>query len=723
MIIQANEVFEPVTEDSVISALSRILWVGHKEGVIALIDIASSKTERPFILNLEEFKQSVRSGDTKLAKVKVPQYLLVLEDALSIEQKKDRDEKWEMISPIVTYEIPGYIFFPEDLEALVSARTSELGVYKSKVYRLLHRYWVNGQVRNALLKDYTRVGKTARTFKEGKRPGRKATYQGELVDQNKILEQVDFKCIRVGYSLFVDDETASRRSAYDKMLSMFYKVKDLSKQPESVAELLPTSGIPSYRQFVHHGKNFFDEATTARGRMGERKWQKDGRGLHGTVRDNLRGPCHQFEIDSTVADIYLVNSYSRHMLIGRPIIYVVIDSYSGMIVGLYVGLEGPSWNGARQALFNAFTPKQKFCALNGVLIGEDDWPCHHLPHEVFADRAEMLSEGAEGLASGLGVDIGIAPPFRPDWKSMVESRFNIINSLTGIRWMPGGVASRNKERGERDYRLDATMNMREFTKIIIKCVIHYNEFNRQPSRLSKQMIDDQVEPTPRAIWNWAIQHEFMLPNNRSEELVYLHLLPKGTGSVRKGGILFRGMHYVSDYIAQKNWTAIARTQGSWPIECWHLHEAANHIWIQDADKQFVRCDLRTSDRKYADFRSDEVYDMLEAYRQAPPSHARAELESRVSLLDDFEGTFNTAMTEKKRTPAPKTKAQATGNIREQRAEELGRERSMAQIPEGIMPEKAAAQDSTKVDQSGHFAGARGAVIIDMLKRIRPGKKS
>jgi hypothetical protein len=33
---------------------------------------------------------------------------------------------------------------------------------------------------------------------------------------------------------------------------------------------------------------------------------------------------------------------------------------------------------------------------------------------------------------------------------MVESRFGILNDLTGIRWLPGGVAARDKERGERD---------------------------------------------------------------------------------------------------------------------------------------------------------------------------------------------------------------------------------------------------------------------------------
>lgn len=723
MKIQVNDIFEPVTEDAVVNSLSRVLWVGHKEGLVALIELATDSVRPPFLIDFEELKNSALSGDIKRVTVRTPQYLLVLDDSLSVEQKRDRDSKWDIIAPIVNHEIPGFIFFPNELSDLVSTRAAALGIYNKKIYRLLYRYWIHGQVRNALLKDYTRVGVSPRVYKEGKRPGRKATYQGELKVQNKLLEAVDFKCIKAGYSLFVDDETASQRTAYDKMLSLFYKVKDLSKQPESQEQLLPDSEIPSYRQFVHHGKSFFDLTTTARGRMGERKWQKDGRGLIGTVRDNLRGPCHQFEIDSTIADIYLVNSYSRHMLIGRPVIYVVIDSFSGMIVGLYIGLEGPSWNGARQALFNAFTPKKEFCSLNGVFINEEDWPCHHLPQEVYADRAEMLSEGAEGLGSGLGIDIGIAPPYRPDWKAMVESRFNILNKLTNIRWLPGGVASRVKERGERDYRLDATLNMREFTKIIIKCVLHYNRLNRQPERLTKHMIDDQVDPTPKAIWNWSLENDFSFQNNKSDELVYLHLLPRERATVKKGGIFFKGMHYISDYITQNNWTAIARNQGSWSIECWYRYESTNHIWIQDANKQFVRCDLRSSDRKYADYRSDEVFDMLEAYRAVPPEHARAELESRIALLDDIEGIVHTAAMEKQQTPAPETKAERTGNIRENRAEELTLERTTAHLPEGILPENIAAPHSPTRDHTGHFAGARGAQIIDMLKRIRPGQKS
>lgn len=453
MNVDVNDIFEPVTEDAVINSLVRALWVSQKDDLAALIVLTKDNVKQPFTLKLSDLMRSLESGDVKKAKIKTPSYLLVLEDSLTKEQKEDRDKKWNIISPIVNQEDSILPFLPGELWPLITARAIEVGVQRRQILRLVYRYWVNGQIKNALLKNYVNVGKSARIYLPHKRPGPKPNYQGVLSAQHKLLDASDIKCIKIGYSLFVNDEKASRRDAYDKMLSMFYKEKDLSKQPENIGKLLPDSEIPSLRQFISQGKKFYDEVATERGRMGEKNWLKDRRPLTGTVRDNLRGPCHQFEIDSTVADIYLVNSYNRHMLIGRPIIYVVIDSYSGMIVGVYVGLEGPSWNGARQALFNAFTPKKEFCELNGVIIDDEAWPCHHLPHEVFADRAEMLSGGAEGLSSGLGVDIGIAPPYRPDWKSMVESRFNILNKLSGIRWLPGGVAARMKERGERDYRL------------------------------------------------------------------------------------------------------------------------------------------------------------------------------------------------------------------------------------------------------------------------------
>lgn len=105
-------------------------------------------------------------------------------------------------------------------------------------------------------------------------------------------------------------------------------------------------------------------------------------------------------------------------------------------------------------MLNAFSDKAAFCAANGVSIKPDDWPCAHLPQELCADRGEMLGLAAESIVAGLGITLAIAPPYRPDWKAIVESRFRLLNQLSQVHWTPGGVAERIRERGERDYRHD-----------------------------------------------------------------------------------------------------------------------------------------------------------------------------------------------------------------------------------------------------------------------------
>lgn len=720
MSISVNDVFEPVTELSVLSTVVRALHIDEAHDAVIVIGLINPPG-KPYPVGLEELRLSLESGNTKPVVMSVPEFLLVLEDDLDERTKRDRDAKWAVIAPLLDPAYPGQIFVRGEMGRLVGNRAAELGMQRKTIYRLLYRYWFYGQVRNALLKNYSAVGVANRTYQPERRPGRKPKFQGVLVTPAKLLSVIDKRCIRVGYALYAKDKTSTIRSAYDKMLSRFYSVKEFSKNAEDRVRLLPDSEIPTFKQFDYWGKQFFDEIETDRGRKGMTAWLKDCRPLSGTVRDWLTGPCHQFEIDATIADIYLVNSYSRRMLIGRPVVYIVVDSFSGMIVGLYVGLEGPSWNGARQALFNAFTSKLDFCAQNGVEITPEDWDCHHLPHHIYADRGEMLSLAAEGLAAGLGIEMGTAPPYRPDWKPMVESRFGILNDLTGIRWLPGGVAAREKERGERDCRLDATLNLKEFTQIIIECVLHYNRYHRQPDRLTQAMMNDGVEPTPMGIWKWASENDLIQANNRPDELIYLHLLPRERATVQKGGVLFRGMHYVCEVAIQENWFAKARRNGVWSIDCRFDPNSADHIWIQGENKQFIRCDLRRSDAKYAGYRSDEIYDLLEAYRQSPPAHKRAELESRVGLADTVEQIISTALAERKLEPAASNKAEAIANIRENRAEERLLEREKATVPDGVRgePVQPAAAGPTIAHDS--YAGPRSAQVIDLLKRLRPGQ--
>jgi hypothetical protein len=83
--------------------------------------------------------------------------------------------------------------------------------------------------------------------------------------------------------------------------------------------------------------------------------------LTGTLRE-VRGPGARYYIDATIADVYIVSRYNRNRIIGRPTLYLVVDQFSRLIVGIYVGLEPPCWVGAMLALWNCSIDKVGYCA-------------------------------------------------------------------------------------------------------------------------------------------------------------------------------------------------------------------------------------------------------------------------------------------------------------------------------------------------------------------------
>src|SRR5205085_842433 len=102
------------------------------------------------------------------------------------------------------------------------------------------------------------------------------------------------------------------------------------------------------------------------------------------------GPGSVYEIVTIVADIYLVNALDRQRIIGRPVIYLVVDVLSNLITGMNVSLEGPNELGTMMALENMAQDKVVFCKKHGFDITEDEWPSHHLPQAIHTDQRELL---------------------------------------------------------------------------------------------------------------------------------------------------------------------------------------------------------------------------------------------------------------------------------------------------------------------------------------------
>ncbi|MBD9679439.1 DDE-type integrase/transposase/recombinase [Pseudomonas sp. PDM18] len=663
MLIKINEILTPIEAECEIACACRVIWINAKSDAICLFKL-SHPDRMPEIYSLALIKELLASHKISRTTESVSPFILRHEDDIPRKELEKRDDRWKYIEKLVNSTAIDEAFLTGSLGSKISEQAKTLAVDSKKIYRLIYRYWRFGQTKNSLLDNREKSGgkgkqRIAKTGTFLGRPPKKESAFG--LKAQYALTESDIHKIRCAYTLYMRKKSHSHTTAYQDMIEKYYYQIDPTDISRRIRPELGT--YPSINQFIYQAKKVFDPVMTLRSRIGDTKYEKDHKVVTGTVQDNLWGPGHRYEIDATIADIYLVSSIDRNRVIGRPVVYSVIDSFSGMFAGIHVGLEGPSWYEARQALFNSFTDKVEFCKEIGIDITPDEWPSHHLPREITADRGEILSLPAEGMIDGLDVNLTYCPPRRPDLKPMVESHFRTLKRGSRTEFMPGAVVKVETQRGERDPRLDATLNIKEFTKIIVECVLNHIKTTRRPEYLSLDMITDGIRPTPLSIWNWAIENDLHESHQRAADIIYLNLLPRKRAMITRSGIRFNGLRYFIDNDPSNAWIESMTLRASVRTDIYHDCITSNHIWIQIKGKGLQRCSLRASDLHFSEFRAEEVEDIKTYYKTSTPEESHDALMCTIEKNMRINEVLKKATAEKAQHPKLKTKKAKTENIK------------------------------------------------------------
>lgn len=130
--------------------------------------------------------------------------------------------------------------------------------------------------------------------------------------------------------------------------------------------------IPTYEQFYYWFEKNEDSKKDIVARSGLKNFELKNRELTSNSTIETDGPGARFQVDATVADVYLLSSYDSGMIIGRPIVYAVIDVFSRLVTGIYVRLEGSSCIGGMMAIDNMVSNKVEFCSKYGINISENN---------------------------------------------------------------------------------------------------------------------------------------------------------------------------------------------------------------------------------------------------------------------------------------------------------------------------------------------------------------
>ena len=450
-----------------------------------------------------------------------------------------RDQNYELIKPLASEPL---FFEPKIRSKIISKIIKDTGTTKQTLYRLIRRYWQRGQTPNALIPDFMNSGakgekRTTQSQKLG-RPRQFTPGVGAIVD-----EHIEKMFRRVIDKYLLTDKQHSFPYAHRKFKALY----------ETYYPNIEEAEIPSHWQMMHFYKREYGQVEKIKSRANKIEYLKDIQPLLSTANANVLGPGSRFEIDATIADIYLVSDSERRNIVGRPIVYIVIDVFSRLVVGLYVGFENPSYVAAMQALVMAMTDKIAYCKEYGIDITFEEWPATGLPDAILADRGELLGHQIEALERNFSVRIENTPPYRGDAKGIVERHFRTLQA-NFKPFAPGVVtANKIKKHGGEDYRLEAKLTVYEFTEIIVASILMRNNYH--PLVKYDRSIDMPLDlpMTPLSIWNWGLQHRTGRLRTVSEDALKVSLLPRTKATFSELGVCIFGVYYSAQEILEKGW--------------------------------------------------------------------------------------------------------------------------------------------------------------------------
>ncbi|MGB3207605.1 MAG: Mu transposase C-terminal domain-containing protein, partial [Crinalium sp.] len=236
-----------------------------------------------------------------------------------------------------------------------------------------------------------------------------------------------------------------------------------------------------------------------------------------------------WQCDHTEADILLVDQHG--VLIGRPQLTTVIDSYSRCIMGINLGFDAPSSQVVALALRHAILPKK----YDVEYKLHCDWGTFGKPKYVYTDSgSDFKSDHLKAIGAELGFDGDLRD--RPSEGGIVERPFRTLNESLFCT-LPGYTGS-NVQQRPKDAEKDAQLTLRELEQLLVSFIV--NQYNQRPdARMGDQSRYQR--------WEAGLIEE---PELMSERELDICLMKVARRTVQRGGHLqFENIIYKGEYLA------------------------------------------------------------------------------------------------------------------------------------------------------------------------------
>lgn len=658
--ILLNTLWQAESAEGLEDGSYRLLRVSASDDSCILIkQLPHKEVQRPFVYPL-----SLWNKVTELERLKLLNKVEAVldEDEIPAKWISKRDDNYSLIKGIVEDSNSLTVFANQPRNQMVNKHLEQLGIVglrPKKIYNLLYIYWAYGSTKNALIPNYKNSGGRGKEKVITDKPlGRKHQIKvhGKL-PQGKPFTKYD----KENTLKLIENKKLNRhqkfrmKSVYDDFIDEFYVEEllqaDLDKRP---------ANIPTLRQFSYYVNNNLSKNERLKITHGNSYFEGNVKQVSKNSKFSLYGPGSVFQLDATVADVH-IRSTKTNNLIGRPTVYCVIDVFTRLIIGIYIGTKNASWETAKTALWYVVTDKRELIEKFGVEYCAEDWPCLGMPKTIVVDRGEMTGIEPSQSLPELGVNIKITPPYRGDLKAIVERRFGIFNGE--FHKIDGTTEGRNKKRDEKDPSKKAVINLQEFGKIMINEVIaHNNQIFEE--LLTEDFYKRDIAPTPINTWEYFVeelkQHELRYIEQEQLFAALLQNSPKF--HLTREGIVVKNLAYTSDEFRKYIDSRSLKLGNTAKVKL-HPEESSFIYFKFSSFEPYIRLELA---QKHAQFNSASVVerrDMQQWFegKKKEPGYLLSQSKKRLN-------NKSTVMSAKKR----KSKGQASEKpmgIRENRSNE------------------------------------------------------
>lgn len=636
--IYVNEVYKFLQCDKYI----RIIDIDNELNRFYYVTLYTNLSN-PKLYNLSAFIDEI--NQELVLKVPDPYFKIIREENLSIKEKERRDFNWQIVNNTWFVSKENLLSDKKRSETFKQLQASN-NLSEMKVRRLFTRFFQRGMNKNAMLSDYSNSGgkgkdKILSTIKTG-RPKKVGYSENEYIGINITpdIKKIFDLCIDKYYRT---KKQVSYTEVYNSILKEYFSYKFV-EDGKIKYKVWEKDRIPTYGQFYYWVKKLEQPTKDIIQRKGQKEYELKYRPILSNSTSETIGPGSRFQVDATVADIYLVSKFDRHRIIGRPIVYAIIDVFSRLVTGIYVGLEGPSWTGAMMALSNMVSDKVEFCKTYNIDIDKNQWPANHLPQIILADRGEFEGYSVENLINNLGVNIENTPPYRGDLKGIVERSFKTLNTKLKHK-APGAIMKEFRTRGDRDYRLDATLTIEEFTKLYIQLIIHHNNSPVEDYPMQNDMLVDGIIPIPTSLWEWGIENRKGTLRTVDSEIMKLNVLPKGRANVSRVGIKFKGLFYGSKKAIEEQWFTSTKIRR---LDIIYDPRDMSYIYIPDVNgMQYEKCYLLEGSLQYTNAVMEDIIFIQELQSELLENQKQEKIQRNIDLEKEIDIIIKQAEKDKK----------------------------------------------------------------------------